>query len=136
MKIGFTGTRDGTTQAQRESLARLFRDLGVTEIHHGSCYGADEYAHHYATRNGIRVVVHPPTDQSLRAHLVGAETRKGLQYLERDRNIVDDTEALVAAPRSTTEKQRSGTWYTVRYARKKKRRIYIVFPDGSVKEES
>ncbi len=39
---------------------------------------------------------------------------------------------MVAAPKSFAEELRSGTWATVRYARKQKKPVVIVFPDGSV----
>jgi len=57
-------------------------------------------------------------------------------YLERNHNIVDESELLIACPKSKEEELRSGTWATVRYARKKGVRIILIYPDGSVSEES
>src|SRR5262245_55419877 len=51
------------------------------------------------------------------------------------RQIVDETEALIATPRGFKEELRSGTWACVRYARKAGRTLHIVWPDGSVRAE-
>jgi hypothetical protein len=56
-------------------------------------------------------------------------------YLERNRDIVDSTELLIACPKDMTESS-GGTWATVRYARKQKKPIVVVWPDGSVTEEN
>jgi outer membrane protein insertion porin family len=54
--------------------------------------------------------------------------------LDRNRAIVDSCDVLIACPKGP-EEQRSGTWATVRYARKQKKRIVIIWPDGEVTEE-
>ena len=46
------------------------------------------------------------------------------------KQIVNVCDVLIAAP-SGPEKLRSGTWSTVRYARKLHKNITIVLPDGS-----
>jgi hypothetical protein len=43
---------------------------------------------------------------------------------------VDATGWLLAAPRTKTEEQRSGTWATIRYARKLGRQVCLLWPDG------
>ena len=43
---------------------------------------------------------------------------------------------LIACPASADEELRSGTWATIRYARRKLKRIYLILPDGTVQEES
>jgi hypothetical protein len=53
-------------------------------------------------------------------------------YLVRNHEIVDDSQVLIAAPKEFTEQLRSGTWATIRYARKIGRTVRIVFPDGSI----
>ena len=57
-------------------------------------------------------------------------------YLDRNHDIVDAADVLIAAPSGTTEKRRSGTWATVRYARKLGRTICVVLPDGVVRTEN
>ena len=63
------------------------------------------------------------------------EVRDPLPYLERNRAIVDACDILIACPKGMQEEQRSGTWATVRYARRRDRPIVIVWPDGTVTRE-
>jgi hypothetical protein len=57
-------------------------------------------------------------------------------YLSRNKDIVLETELLIATPGEEEEQIRSGTWSTVRYARSLKRMINIVLPDGRVIAEN
>ena len=43
-------------------------------------------------------------------------------YLERNRNIVDNTTMLVAFPNNNKELLKSGTWSTIRYAKKRNKK--------------
>jgi hypothetical protein len=52
--------------------------------------------------------------------------------LERNKHIVHNCGWLIAAPKEDSETLRSGTWATIRYARKLRRPITIVFPNGEV----
>jgi predicted Rossmann fold nucleotide-binding protein DprA/Smf involved in DNA uptake len=57
--------------------------------------------------------------------------------LVRNRIIVDGCDVLLAAPSGAErDNPRSGTWMTVRYARKRRKRIVIVWPDGTTTEEN
>jgi hypothetical protein len=131
MKIGFTGTSQGMTSKQKAIVRNLL--LGEEELHHGDCIGADAEVHEIANGFKILVVIHPPTNPKARAFCEAAsETREPLPYLDRNHVIVDETDALVAAPRGP-EVQRSGTWATIRYALKQGKPVFIVLPDGSLK---
>jgi hypothetical protein len=57
------------------------------------------------------------------------EIAEDKDFLERNRDIVDRVEILIAAPEGP-EVQRSGTWSTVRYARGKVIPIYLLRPKG------
>jgi len=61
--------------------------------------------------------------------------RKAKPYLARNQDIVDETEVLIAVPAQKKEIVRSGTWATIRRARKAGRLIYFIFPDGRVVKE-
>lgn len=85
---------------------------------------------------GVKTIGHPPSDSLRRAYCAYDEERTPLPFLVRNHAIVDEgVDGLIAAPSGWVEEQRSGTWATVRYARKLGRRIWIVLPDGRVKEE-
>ncbi len=56
-------------------------------------------------------------------------------YLARNRDIVNAADVLIAGPGGMEEIMRSGTWATVRYARKKQKPVIIVYPNGEVVRE-
>jgi hypothetical protein len=77
---------------------------------------------------------HPPTDDRMRAFAPSDHIGQPLPYLKRNEAIVIASDVLIAAPDSP-ERKRSGTWATVRFARKLKRTIYIVMPCGRIEVE-
>ena len=132
-RVGFTGTQEGMTSVQRFMVGRLLDTLDPSFIHHGDCVGADAEVHDLAGELGIPVELHPPEDDAKRAFCAGARfENKPLPYLERNHVIVIATDTLVAAPKEDAEVVRSGTWATVRYARKAGRVVLVVRPDGTI----
>jgi hypothetical protein len=132
MKVGITGTQQGMNARQRQLLHMALHDLVATELHHGDCLGVDAQAHLIARELGLFIVTHPPGNMSKRAHCIGDEVRTPKPYLERNHDIVDEVEYLIAIPKGNTEELRSGTWATVRYARRIGRKHYIIFPGENV----
>ena len=136
MRVGFTGTREGMSARQAEQLALVLgwiysRDLQMIEatvFHFGGADGADMEAACIALDADIlprQIVVHPCPGVTLDKCLttVGQAAsrfawREVFTPLRRDRNIVAESEILIAAPLTDREIIRSGTWATVRYARK------------------
>jgi len=137
-KIGFTGSRRGMSDKQRHTLSKLIREAkdSITEFHHGDCVGADRQAHDTVRRicSNVKIVVHPPTIDTFRAHTIGSEYRKPLPYLCRNREILNESDLLIAAPFTDIEQQQSGTWYTVRHAKQKKKRTIILLRRGGYRE--
>lgn len=115
MKAGFTGTRLGMTASQKEALARYLQELKVSELHHGDCIGADQEACEIAQTLGIPTVCHPPDKSNLRAYTKNTATNTPKPYLVRNRDIVNETEVLLAAPHET--RPSNGTNYTINYAK-------------------
>lgn len=146
MRIGFTGTRHGMTDVQLQAFDEwLCSQPDVSEFHHGDCVGADdeaandihEIAHGEDPGPPIKVVCHPPVDESHRANNSHYdEVLPPLTHFARNRAIVDGTDILVACPGSMEEQQFGGTWYTIRYARKKDKPIVIVWPNGTLTTEN
>ena len=139
MVIGFTGTRDGMTDAQWDKVAELLD--GVREddvVEHGGCDGADLQfdticqLHLYEQPHTI---IRPGPYTGLSDELclrMGTEVKGRMPYLKRNQAIVDDADRMIACPSSAEEQFRSlGTWATIRYARKTKTSLTIVWPDGS-----
>ncbi len=110
---------------------------GIEELHHGQCVGADAVAHRAAVEIGIPVVVHPPTNPRLMAQDVvkrpGVTFLAAEPYLNRNRNIVDQTDALLALP-SEPESNEGGTWYTVHFAQRMNKPVVICYKHGEVEQ--
>lgn len=145
MIIGFTGTRKGMTPVQAQAVAnklRWFKDnYEYIEIHHGDCLGADEQVHNIICPSIYphKIVVHPPIIETMRAHCsdFGGLTKPTVvevlppkDYLPRNHDIVDASYLLLATPEQGKEVMRSGTWSTIRYARKKHKQVTVYLPDG------
>lgn len=132
--IGISGYRYGPVSIeQAEALKKAVEaaPCGIT-FHQGCCIGIDEYVAKLAF-GSHRVVAHPPIDE--RATFKNwreycSEIREPLDYLDRNKAIVDSTTELWLGPNSLTETLRSGTWSTYRYARRRRVPIRIFWPDG------
>ena len=139
MNIGVTGTRYGCQIDQHLSLInvlRTFRQVyGEVTFHHGDCLGADQEAALIAQGLRFWVVGHPPSNPKHRGFFNSDHTHPEKDYHTRDRDIVDDSDVLIACP-DGPERPRSGTWYTVNYARKIDKPIFIIYPDGEVVTEN
>lgn len=83
---------------------------------------------------GYEPVIHPPRDEKKRAFKKAARSGPPFEYLDRNRNIVRQTELLLATPGEKEEVLvGSGTWATIRFARKKANyKVVVIFPDGSL----
>jgi hypothetical protein len=129
---GFTGSQHKPPIEQYAGLTQLLRALGnITEGHHGDCIGADADFDQICEVIGIERHAHPGPDGPKRAYCESDVIHEPRPYLDRNRIIVDLCDVLIACPKGP-EERRSGTWSTVRYARKQKVRIITVWPDGMV----
>jgi hypothetical protein len=132
-QVGGTGTREGATRAQLDSFRETLVDLGITDYHHGVCVGFDADSHRAAREvGGIWIIGHPPVRTDLMANLDLDEVRGPRPYLDRDRQIVLEADLLIACPRGREEELRSGTWATVRIARRLRRPHILIYPDGEL----
>lgn len=141
MILGVTGTRHPIAPRQASRLVDRIQDPGVTEVHHGDCVGWDALAHHLALEHGKLIVVHPPDNDRWRAFCAEQyRSRFGRvvvlpprPFLLRNQDLVDAVDELVAGPTQPHEVMRSGTWATVRYARRAgldevSGRLEVVYP--------
>lgn len=145
-RVGFTGTQKGMTPNQSVGIMRIlceftkdydpFGTNPCLEFHHGDCIGGDEEAACHADGVCFTVVGHPPLNESKRAFWKSHREEPAKEYLDRDHDIVHITDLMLAAPKSFKEELRSGTWATIRYTRKIKKHLKIVWPDGSITEEN
>lgn len=142
-KLSFTGTRAGMTVQQRREVLEVWQHGPPTEIHHGVCIGSDEEFHNILLRVRPKywpqkVYMHWPTNRSatflpkipagFSGTVINCEPKP---YLERNGDIVRAGTLLLATPAEFKEELRSGTWATIRLARRLRKSIVIVWPDGT-----
>jgi hypothetical protein len=145
MNVSITATSAGLTEQQRMQFVDLCfaLDEPIDELHHGDCIGGDDELDDLAARQGLcrMIVMHPASGSAAhkRAHAnlrnwpYPRELRDPAPPIERDHIMVDSTELTIALPRSMQEERRSGTWATIRYAKRTGAHLAIIYPDG--KEE-
>lgn len=131
--LGFTGSREGLTDRQHMALRYLlFMSKRLSsELHHGMCVGGDWIAACLAIEYGYVVVAHPCDIRTMQFLSTVDDSQQVLPEkppLERNHDIVDACDLLIAASRSLQEEQRSGTWATVRYARKQGKPVIVLDP--------
>lgn len=145
--LGFTGSRfqppfHRMPPSQLFALVDWLTLHKPSEVHHGCCLGADAEFHDAVLSNLAegwcrRVFLHPPLNDASVAKLSTLDLRVVTlypePYLDRNRSIVDASERLLACP-SGKETLRSGTWSTVRYARKVGKPVTIITTSGEVQE--
>lgn len=131
MIIGFTGTRSGMTPKQKEVVVEIIKMKSPIFVVHGDCEGADTDFHNICLPLfPIRI---RPCNHESRAWNEGASDMMEVKGpLERNKDIVRDATLLIATPPTHEEIKRSGTWHTIRHARKTNVPRVIVWPDGSL----
>lgn len=117
MRIGIVGSR---TFPQLKLIEWFIRDLpgGVTIVS-GGAVGADQAAEEYASRRGLPVTIHRPNLDGCSQRFEYTE-----RYYERNQAIVNDSDLIVAF----TEKDRGGTWDTIKRAHKAGKPVKIIRP--------
>lgn len=135
MKLGFTGTQKGMTSIQKTKTDFIIETSKPEEAHHGDCIGSDETFNALCRIHTVHIplilVCHPPLNPSKRAWTVNDITLPEKEYLERNHDIVDAVDTLLATPKEMKEQLRSGTWATIRYARGLVQ-VITILPNGVV----
>lgn len=149
MKLMVTGTREGMTIEQWKSADKLARKLlsespGPHEFRHGDCSGADTQMHTslnvWRKLNNIdlKLIGYPATGNAANWRAWNIEFDDEMEPappMTRNRRMVDASDVVIAAPKGYDEvKIGSGTWGTIRYAKSRGKKLYIVSPDGTVHE--
>lgn len=131
MIIGFTGTQMGMSQSQKERLESLLKVFRPTFVVHGGCIGADS-EFHLICRKLVdprpAITVYPSNIQSKHGVWPGADfVAHEDTPLSRNRTIVNVATLLIATPAQNEEILRSGTWATIRYAKKHNVPVIILY---------
>ena len=135
MIIGFTGTQRGMTPIQKQYVEVMIRRISQNkffETHHGDCIGADKEFHNIICKVNSKIIIHPPTYNGKRAfcHATNCEVLTKKEYIQRNHDIVNASDVILATPGEQYEVLRSGTWATIRYSKKRNKKLYIIYPDG------
>lgn len=157
MILSLTATRAGLSLAQRATLPGLFATLPAILVHGGAVGGDEEvdaflaplFARDREARRRSPDAIFPafipievyPEHRRGREHWIYVAPFRELRAvswpdepLARNRTIVRRGDRLLAFPATEEEELRSGTWMTVRFARKLGRPVTIVTPSGKVVE--
>lgn len=131
MVIGFTATRHVRGESDEAVIDRVLLDLwseGIRDIVTGGCYGGDAVIAAAAKARGFRVhtvlpAVMAQVDGRWKEHCTTWEqtAMTAEPYRTRNERIVALADRLVAFPERAEDdprSRRSGTWMTVRIARR------------------
>jgi len=132
MIVGITGTRKQPSSSQLFQLEEelTLRNHGV--LLHGDCVGVDALAHDFARTEGYIIEVYPPDVDTYRAWRQGDTVYTPRPYRDRNQIIVDRCELLVAVPEGLeSQHPRSGTWMTVRMARRAGKQLIVILPESN-----
>lgn len=146
MKVGITGTREGATISQLETIETLlsdwfqgaYRAVPAYEFHDGDCLGVDDQVHRLVEKNWPEVDTHghPCNLPKQRAHNDFDVMYDIDRPLARNRTIVQTVDRMIAAPKEYDEQWRgSGTWATMRYTVNANKPLFVVWPDGTRETE-
>jgi len=133
IKIGFTGNRYGLRQEQKTQIEALLDKYNHITVSHGDCVGSDTDFHLLCMRykrvhpeKTVKIHIYPPDNPRLRGFNKGDVVMAEKPYLQRNIDIIKNCSLLIACPvDKNKEEQRSGTWSTIRQARKLKLTTYI-----------
>lgn len=126
----FTGSRGPLTLEQSGYVRKVVNSLPLTQtdkVRQGGAKGVDFCVAKYVP-SAMQTVYAPCSAPWSEYHPVGAILRRHTpeggfathaeDYLDRNREMVDGADVLIAFPKTAEEETRSGTWATIRYARK------------------
>ena len=140
MRIGFTGTQKGMTNSQKHGVSmvlifnhpiRFMDNLpgDAFDAHHGDCIGADAEFEELAKEYGYTTYAHPASDTgNKRAYCKSDVILPAKPALKRNKDIVNAASIMIATPKENHEVLRSGTWSTIRYAKKCGTIIHVIYP--------
>ena len=126
--IMITGTQEGLSDNQYKQVYNLLLEMYENNhsevcLHHGDCIGVDAEVNKIARALGYYTIAHPCDIEEKRAFSQSDETLEPLPPLVRNRIMVDESSFVIACPKQDKEILRSGTWATIRYAKKQGKNV-------------
>jgi hypothetical protein len=135
MIIGFSGSRKGLSKMQYEYVDKfLFNNLvTIDEVHHGDCIGADATFHKISSKLHIeKIIIHPPSNPTLRAFCESKYKWEEKDYLSRDRDIIKCSDIVLTCPYDSNKNYHSGTWYCINKGISLGKIVYIIYRNGTI----
>lgn len=129
--LGVSGSREALSEIWYPTVSeRVYRAklAGYTRLVQGACKGIDEIAlmagrYHRLHTHSILPTMRGSLARTWKVYSDSyEESPAGSSFLERDQLIVDQSDALLALPlyrEDHPKSKRSGTWATIRMARRK-----------------
>ena len=132
MIVTITGSQKGWTPEQRAFMRDVLANTSF--LHHGACPGVDQQCHtEFAKPHKTKAW--PSNMEQLRCalhRLAQSHVHSVMPPLVRNRRMVDEAHRVYACPKEFHEIVRSGTWATIRYAKKTGKFLTIIWPDGTI----
>jgi hypothetical protein len=141
MIVAMTGTQQGITYQQHWSFCKflaLYPDIDEVEAFlNGDCIGADLAVTNLVATfwPHVQIWKYPGDIPSKRAGGFSHVTMDPSDCLSRNREMVERSGLLVAFPGEFHEVLRSGTWATIRHARRRGIPTVFFWPDGKITTE-
>lgn len=133
---------------QIASVGWLWSRYAIDELHDGDAVGVDTQLYWLACAMQVpHIVIHPPVnikfrsgcglDEAFRPSTVTVTIRELKGYHARDRDVVDESQAMVGCPKQALPEEMwadatGGTWYTINYTLEVKKPLAIVWPNGHI----
>lgn len=133
IRIGFTGTRTGLRNEQKTQIIDILNNYDNIIVSHGDCVGADTDFHdlclEYRKNNPektLKIHIYPPNNIAMRSFNDGDKIMEEKPYLKRNLDIISNSDILIGCPiDKNNEVMRSGTWSTIRQAKKRNMKTFI-----------
>jgi len=140
-KLGFTGTREGLNEAQTSWLRAFLFENPPDQAGHGACMGADIDFHNLVREvvPSCKIIAWPSTSNATRRECDADVVHDLMAPKKRDQLIVNFANYFVGCPHTDYEITQSGTWMTLRMARRKLEKggldsLHVCYPTAGIVE--
>ena len=147
--LGFTGSRHGLTEIQKKVLIDNIIEFRYNEILNfktdinkpfnsldGCCIGADDIFYNICDMLSFNTIGYPGfySTHPMRSKILRNRMKAVKSPLQRNKNIVYNSNLMIACPNTKEEIKRSGTWATIRYTKQLIKPLIIIYPDGNIEK--
>lgn len=130
--IGVTASREGLTDPQKNWIEDFLEGNLAYVLHHGMCKGGDIELAVLFRKYNTYIIAHPGHIRHMRAASPANDLILPWSHtLVRNRIIVNHSELILGFPKVPYATD-SGTWHTIKFAKKQKTPLFVIGPDGSV----